>query len=124
MNEFNRPASTRLFQAVGTALMGVLVFLACWRMTHYIGIQNRNVSTAIATSRDQIDQGRPISENYEKFLGALVEYLKATRDQNVVILMQRSGVPVRVQDAPAPPSTGQTTGATQQGTSPAPAQKR
>ena len=104
--------------------MGVLVFLTCWRVTHYIGIQNRNVNTAITTSRDQINQGRPISENYEKFLGALVEYLKATRDQNVVLLMQRSGVPVRVQDAPTPPPTGQQTGATQQGTSPASAPKR
>lgn len=119
MNDFNRPPSSRLFQAAGMALMGALVLLACWRMTHYIGIQNRNVSTAINTSREQITQGRPISENYEKFLGALVEYLKATRDQNVVLIMQRSGVPVRVQDAPPPPAagTGQT-GTPQRATSP------
>lgn len=121
MNDLSRPPSSRVFQSVGLGLMGILVLLACWRVTHYIGIQNRSLSSAIANSREQIVQGRPVAENYEKFLGALVEYLKATRDQNVVVLMQRSGVPVRVQDTSAPPAAGQKTGAAQPAPSTAPA---
>lgn len=100
MSESNRPSSSRLFQAVGQAIMGILVFLACWRVTHYIGIQQRNLSNALQTTREQIAAGRPVAENYEKFLSAVVEYLKTTRDQNIVLLMQQSGVPVRIQDAP------------------------
>lgn len=106
MNEMVRPTSNRVFQAIGLGIMGLFVLLACWRVTHYIGIQNRSVANAIQTSREQIAQGRPISENYEKFLAALVEYLKITRDQNIVVLMQQSGVPVRVQDSPAAPQAG------------------
>lgn len=113
MNEMGRQPSSRLFQSIGLAIMGILVFLACWRVTDYIGIQNRSLAGAIQSSREQAAQGRPVAENYEKFLAALVEYLKVTRDQNVVMIMQQSGVPIRVQDTQAPPSAGQQTGTTQ-----------
>ncbi len=110
MNEMPRPSSSRLFQSVGLAIMGILVFLACWRMTAYVGLQNRNLTGAIETGRAQIAQGLPVAQNYEKFLASLVEYLKATRDQNILVIMRQSGVPFRVeepgQSAPAAPAAG------------------
>lgn len=106
MNEMPRPSSSRLFQSVGLAIMGILVFLACWRMTEYVSLQNRNLTGAIESGRAQIAQGRPVAENYEKFLASLVEYLKATRDQNILVIMRQSGVPFRVEEPAQSPASG------------------
>ncbi len=85
---------------ISIAVLAILVFLLSWRVGSYISLQNQNLDSSIQNMKRQLEQGQPIDQNFMRFRDTLMEYVKQTKDVNVVRLMAAYGV-VQVQQAPA-----------------------
>jgi hypothetical protein len=81
------------------ALLAILVFVLSWRVSSFISTQNENLDASIRASRQQVEAGRPLDQNFQTFVSGLLQYLQATGDPNVVTIMNRYGLNVQIQPA-------------------------
>ena len=118
MTEISKPSGTSVcVQSIAIVVLAVLLALLGWRVSSYIGFQNDTLNASITSTKQLVEQGRPLDQSLNQFVQALFQYLQATGDPNVVQLMNRYGIPVQLQQAPPQGQGGAATPGTQPATS-------
>ncbi|MBI5817937.1 MAG: hypothetical protein HZA88_03040 [Verrucomicrobia bacterium] len=95
--------------SLSVAVLAILVAVLAWLFSGFIKQQNENLTTNIVATRQQAEASSQQLNNLIQLLG---QYLQQTRDPNVVMIMNRRGLNVQLQQPqagaqqPAQPATG------------------